>query len=78
MGNLLYQERNYQALKSTKYLEWNLRKAVRVCFLQVGQAPAMRCRCRARDFDITGRKPKISYIFHSKFCLSAQINLSRS
>lgn len=31
-----------------------------MCLLQVGQALAMRCRCRAPDFDTTGRTTKHS------------------
>lgn len=36
-----------------------------VYLLQVGQALAMRCRCRAPDFDITGRpiRTDITYAF---------------
>jgi len=59
------------------------KKFVCVYLLQVGQALAMRCRCRAPDFDITGRNTKSDICLLKKFSLCAvymrkDMRLSRS
>jgi len=45
-----------------------------VYLLQVGQALAMRCRCRAPDFDITGRNIKSDICLLKKFSVCAVYN----
>lgn len=47
------------------------KKFVCVYLLQVGQALAMRCRCRAPDFDITGRNIKSDICLLKKFSVCA-------